>query len=301
MSKPLVPRLWPGWSTGAGQSSFCASTLIREALWTGFSYKCLNKTFILPWHNGIKILAYPKVMTCRSLFVTGYYEPNEFYFLKTILKPGMVFIDIGAHIGLYTLFASKLVNNNGTVLAIEPSERDIKRLRENVILNKSQNIRLMQVAISNSCSRRELLIAEDEHSGLNTIGAFAYEGVQNQGKQQVRTETLDKVVQKELLNRVDVIKIDVEGHELFVLEGAKETLSKFYPILLVEISDSALVHQGCSSSQVLNFLLQLGYRIYLFSKQTGLPVPLNKTIEYFDSENILAIHESSEVNFIGNA
>ena len=301
MSRPLALRLWPGWYTGAGQSTFCASTLIRETLWTGFSYKCLDKTFILPWHNGIKILAYPKVMTCRSLFVTGYYEPNEFCFLKTFLKPGMVFIDIGANIGLYTLFASKLVNNNGTVLAIEPSEREIQRLRENVKLNKSQNIRLRQVAISNSCAKRELLIAEEEHSGHNTFGVFTYAGVQIHQKQPVNTETLDEVVQNELLSRVDAIKIDVEGHELFVLEGAKETLSKFCPILLVEISDGALVHQGCSSLQVLKFLLQLGYRIYLFSRQTGLPVPLNKTIEYFESENILAIHESSEVNFIGNA
>jgi FkbM family methyltransferase len=194
-----------------------------------------------------------------------------------------------------------LVNNNGTVLAIEPSEREIQRLRENVKLNKSQNIRLRQGAISNSCAKRELLIAEEEHSGHNTFGVFTYAGVQIHQKQPVNTETLDEVVQNELLSRVDAIKIDVEGHELFVLEGAKETLSKFCPILLVEISDGALVHQGCSSLQVLKFLLQLGYRIYLFSRQTGLPVPLNKTIEYFESENILAIHESSEVNFIGNA
>ncbi|MGB7291873.1 MAG: FkbM family methyltransferase [Thermodesulfobacteriota bacterium] len=301
MAKPRPLHLLPSWYLGAGQSTFRASTLIREALWTGFSDKCLNQTFTQPWHDGIEILAHPKVETCQYLFVTGYYEPNEFYLLKTMLKPGMVFIDIGANIGLYTLFASKLVENNGIVVAIEPSEREMERLRANVELNKGQVIRLRQTAISNSSQERELLIADEEHSGQNTFGAFAYAGVQNQGKQVVVTDTLDNLVQTESLGRVDVIKIDVEGHELFVLQGAKKTLANFCPILLVEISDSALVQQGCSSSQVLDFLHQLRYRIYLFSKQTGLPVPLDNRIENINSENILAIHSSSEVSIDGIA
>jgi FkbM family methyltransferase len=301
MSRPVAVRLWPGWYVGSGHSSLRASTIIREALWTGFSDKCLNQTFTLPWHDGIKILAYPKIMTCRSLFVTGYYEPNEFYLLKKILKPGMTFIDIGANIGLYTLFASKLLDNNGIVLAIEPSERDMERLRANVELNNGQVIRLRQTAISNSSGERELLIAEEEHSGQNTFGAFAYAEVQNQCKRLVKTETLDEVIRDEALTRVDVIKIDVEGHEAFVFEGAKETLSNFRPILLVEISDTALMHQGCTSSRILSFLHKMGYRIYIFSKQTGLPVPLDNRIEIIDSENILAIHSSSEVSINGVA
>jgi FkbM family methyltransferase len=301
MAKPRLLRLWPGWYVGAGHSSFRASTLIREALWTGFSDKCFNQTFTLPWHDGVKILAYPKIMTCRSLFVTGYYEPNEFYLLKTILKPGMVFIDIGANIGLYTIFASNIVDNNGIVIAIEPSERDMERLRANVELNKGQVIRLRQTAISNSSGERELLIAEEEHSGQNTLGAFAYADVQNQGKRRVKTETLDEVVKNEALTRVDVIKMDVEGHEFFALQGAKETLRNFHPTLLVEISETALMNQRCTSSQIFTFLDDMGYRMYIFSKQTGLPVPLDKRIESIDSENILAIHSSSKVSIDGVA
>jgi len=213
----------------------------------------------------------------------------------------MVFMDIGANIGLYTLFAASLVDNNGIVVAIEPSERDMKRLRANVELNKGQVIRLRQTAISNSSGERELLIAEEEHSGQNTFGAFAYADVQNQCKRRVKTETLDEVVKKEALTRIDVIKMDVEGHEFFALQGAKETLCNFRPTLIVEISDTALVHQGCTSSQILTFLDQMGYRIYLFSKQTGLPVPLDNRIENIDSENILAIHSSSEVSINGIA
>jgi FkbM family methyltransferase len=300
MASPRPLRLWPGWKLGADDSRIHASTIMRRILWRIFSLKASDETFILRWYNDIKITAYPNVATCRSLFVTGYYEPNEFYFLENNVRPRMVFIDIGAHMGLYSIFASKLVDKNGIVIAVEPSERDFRRLKANLELNRCENIRLRQIAISNRSCERELLIAADEHSGLNTLGAFAYSGVQNQGKQQVKTETLDAVVEREALNTVNVIKIDVEGHELFVLEGAKKTLSRFCPILLLELSDRTLTHQGCSSSQVLNFLRELRYRIYSFSGETGLPVPLNKEIEYFDSENILAIHNSSQVNFNGS-
>ena len=300
MSRPRELRPWPAWVLGADHSRICASNIVRRILWRIFSSTSLDETFILRWSERINILAYPNVATCHSLFVTGYYEPNEFCFLKQNLRAGMVFIDVGAHIGLYSLFASDLVDTNGIVIAIEPSDRDFQRLRANVELNESKNIRLRRVAISNRSFEGELLIADEKNSGLSTFGAFAYTGVGNQGKQRVITDTLDDLVQTELLDCVDAIKIDVEGHELFVLQGAKKTLRKYSPILLVEISDRALVHQGINGSQVLELLLTLGYSIYLFSKETGLPVPLTKKIAYFDSENILAIHDSSQVNFNGS-
>jgi FkbM family methyltransferase len=301
MAKPHPLRVWPGWFLGARPSRNGASNFIRRLLWRIFSLRSLDETFILRWHNEIKVVAYPRVATCQSLFVTGYYEPNDLYLLKTLLKPGMVFIDIGANIGLYALFASKLVGNDGTVIAIEPSERDMERLRANVELNNGRSIKLRQTAISNSSGERELLIAEEEHSGQNTFGAFAYADVQNQGKVNVNTQTLDEVVRQEALTRVDVIKMDVEGHEFFALQEAKETLRIFHPILLVEISETALMNQGCTSSQILTFLDEMGYRIYIFSKQTGLPIPLDNRIENLDSENILAIHSSSEVSINGVA
>jgi len=295
MASSRVLRAWPGWFLGAGQSAVRISTVVRRMLWRWFSCRCPDKAFILNWHYGVKVVAYPKVATCRSLFLTGYYEPNECCFLNALLKPGMVFIDIGANLGLYSLFASKFVGETGTVLAIEPSEREYTRLKKNIELNYCSNVQPMMLAISNGSQEKELLIAEQEHSGLNTLGTFAYGGVQSEGRQRVKTERLDDIVQKLGLSRVDVIKIDVEGHESFVLLGAKETLSKYRPILLVEVADRALAAQGCNSSQILDFLQRLGYRIYLFSKQTGLPVGLDWNVDHFDSENVIAVHRTSQV------
>jgi len=101
---------------------------------------------------------------------------------------------------------------------------------------------------------------------------------------------LDDVVQKEGFNRVDVIKMDAEGHELFVLQGAVETIKRFKPILFVELVDRSLSLQGCTSDQVWDCLTSMGYRILQFDVSTGLPVVADKKSYY--KENIVAIHTS---------
>ena len=289
-ARPRPLRRWPGWVFGAGEDKTRLSILIRMLLWRALSSKSSCVPFILRWHNGIKILAYPQVELCRSLFVTGTYEPNEFAYLSGILKPGMVFIDAGAYLGLYSLFASTLVGEEGTVLAVEPSRRDYQRLKENTDLNHKKNIRLIPIGLSNDSSEHDLRIADEMHSGQNTLGGFAYPGVQAIGRQCVRVERLDDVVQKERFKRVDVIKMDTEGHELFVLQGARETIDRFKPLLLVELVDRSLSLQGCGADQVWDFLVRMGYQILQFDDATGLPVVAEK--KPFYQENIVAIHKS---------
>jgi len=84
----------------------------------------------------------------RCIYVEGLYEPTQFYFLSKFLTRGMVFIDVGAHIGLYSIFASKLVGNEGQVLAIEPSNREFNRLKRNLKLNKTTNTKALKIALN---------------------------------------------------------------------------------------------------------------------------------------------------------
>jgi FkbM family methyltransferase len=180
------------------------------------------------------------------------------------------------------------VGEEGTVLAIEPSEREFQRLKLNAELNHGRNIRLLQIGLSNESSERNLRIADEVHSGHNTFGDFAYTGVQQEGQQRARVQRLDDLVQKEGIKRVDVIKMDAEGHELFVLQGAVETIKRFKPTLFVELVDRSLSLQGCTSDQVWDFLIRMGYQIYQFDAVTGLPVLAEKKQGY--QENIVAIH-----------
>lgn len=290
IARPRPLRRWPGWIFGAGEYKTRLIPLTRILCWRAFCSKQHIAPFVLMWHYGIKVFIYPHVELCRSLFVTGAYEPNEFFFLNGILKPGMVFIDAGASLGLYSLFASMLVGEEGIVLAIEPSRRDFHRLKENSDLNQRKNIRLRMIGLSNATCDRELRVADEIHSGQNTLGSMAYAGVRTENRERIRVERLDDLILKEKLHRVDVIKMDTEGHELFVLQGARDTIQRFKPILVVELVDRSLSLQGCSTDQVWDSLAEMGYQILQFDPATGRPVAAER--KPFYQENIIAIHKS---------
>ncbi len=275
------------------ESLWCPSRIIRALLWRWFSTACPNDTFILKWHYGIKLTAYPRDEIGYEIFRTGKFEPNEFYFLDKALKEGMTFIDVGANMGLFSLFASKKTGDCGTVIAIEPSNRDFYRLKVNAELNKFTNIRLIKAAASSSKSRAELLVAGEEHAGHNTLGNFSHDCSTFKEKQIVETCTLDELVETEKLHKVDFIKIDTEGHELFVLKGAMNTLRKFHPVLLIELADISLIQQGCNSGQIWEFLAALNYKIYLYDNLTGTPVLAKRKNSFY--ENIVAIHETQNL------
>ncbi len=283
-------NLYPSWRLGCGESGSRLMLRIRKRLWRRLKTAC-----VIRWLDGLRIYLYPGNETSRAIFLTGYYEPNEFYWLEKILKAGMTFIDVGANIGLYTLFAAKRVGPYGVVIAIEPSSREFARLKAHVELNRLSNVHLLQAAVSSCPGEADLLVATEEQSGHNTLGGFGYDSVRPQGKERVRVERLDDIVQQIGLQQVDVIKMDVEGAEFLVLQGATQTLRLFHPIVLMELSDRTLRHQGCHSGQIWEFLTQEGYRIYGFNEQTGLPVLADRK-PYFDSENVIAIHNTSESN-----
>src|SRR6266849_6285855 len=149
------------------RSSIMSFLQIREftSRWLA---RCVPPPPVLrPWLDGLNVYAYPGNETSRAIFVTGYYEPNEFFMLAQIFRPGMIFVDVGANMGLYTIFAARKIGERGTVLAIEPSTRECGRLLKNVQANSPLNVRLVRKAVSDSRSDVDLLVAEDRWSGHN--------------------------------------------------------------------------------------------------------------------------------------
>jgi FkbM family methyltransferase len=177
-------------------------------------------------------------------------------------------IDVGANDGLFTIFAAQRVGRKGRVFAFEPSTREFARLQANMQMNRLRNVKAVAKAASNETGFLQLKICEYGHEGLNTLGDFAY-AVKQSGTQLVEVCRLDEFLQMENLNRLDLIKIDVEGAEYKVLQGTEGTIRNFRPIILLELFDKALRYQGNSEAQVLQFLLDLDYKIYDFSARTG--------------------------------
>ena len=125
-----------------------------------------------------------------------------------------LFLDAGANEGIYTLFASAKVGLDGRVIAVEPSPRELVHLRTNLHLNSAHNVDVVEQALAEHRGTLRLLLAEERHSGQNTLGDFAYPSVVAAAAVQVTVTTVDQIANELELERLDVIELDLEGAEI---------------------------------------------------------------------------------------
>jgi FkbM family methyltransferase len=293
IAEPRSLGWFPGWHFGFGDASADPIVQLRKRVWTHFATTQRECSFAMSWYDGLKVWLYLGNDQSWAMFVGGCYEPNEFTFLARVLKPGMTFLDIGANDGLYSLFAAKRVGAQGNVIAVEPSRREFHRLQRNLTLNRLHNVRTLQVAASDRRGEELLRIAGYGHEGHNTLGAFIYDTTLS-GIERVRVAPLDDLVEEASLGRADVMKIDVEGAELSVLNGARKVLGRDHPVILLELCEATLRHQGRCSADVLGMLREFGYRTYTFDPASGRPVA-GETPSAED-QNIVAIASSESID-----
>jgi FkbM family methyltransferase len=270
----------------------------RGALWEAAGRSRTPVPLTLRWYHGTMVDVLLGNDNSLCLYVCGSFEPNEFAFLDGVLKPGMVFVDVGANDGYYTLFAARRTGPSGRVLAIEPSSRERGNLQRNIARNGLANVTVLPVALGAVCGKADLRLAQGIHSGHNTLGSFANDGVLAESVESVEMLTLDRVAGDFGLDRLDIIKIDVEGAEASVIAGGRQVLKRQRPLILLEISDRALRAQGSDSQKLIALLRsELGYEIGVFSTKTG-------GIELLDKEgnlspNVLAIPRERVGEIIG--
>jgi len=183
-------------------------------------------------------------------------ENNLCNFLSKHLKKGDVFIDIGAHIGYYTILASKEVGEEGKVVAFEPFIANFNRLVKNIKLNQCKNVISECFAISNRRAYVKLF------SGVDT---FTYSLVRNRKPSLysfVPSISLDKYV---LSKRIEpkVIKIDVEGGELDVIESGMKVIRIYKPILVVEFHPIILNQKFSKELRKILGFLKKHYKFYI--------------------------------------
>jgi FkbM family methyltransferase len=243
----------------------------RGALWETARDNSLVVPLSVPWLAGTTVDLTLGNDNSLCLYVCGSFEPNEFNFLDRVLKPGMVFVDVGANDGYYTLFAARRVGPQGRVVSVEPSSRERGNLERNLARNGIGNVEIVPAALGATAGHADLHLAHGVHTGHNTLGRFAHDDVVPARVERVPLETLDAVVTRLGLPRVDVVKIDVEGGEANVIAGARTMLAAMRPVLMMEVSDSALRAQGSSEAVLLETLRgELGYEILVFLPDTGL-------------------------------
>jgi len=163
-------------------------------------------------------------------FVYGTWEPEVISAVSETVQPGMTVIDIGAHIGYYSLLFAKLVGPSGRVFSFEPLPGNFELLQKNVQLNHLQNIHLRNQAVYSRSERITITVPDDQpNPGSGSLyqcnGAKQYH---------VDATSIDDFCKEGSLC-LDVLKMDVEGAEYDVLLGASSTIKRCQPILLIEL------------------------------------------------------------------
>jgi len=196
-----------------------------------------------------------------AIYWSGHHSLPLIRFLRSYLKPEMTLVDVGANIGEITLFAAKRLGG-GRVVAFEPMPRVFAQLSYNVALNGFTNVELFNAGLYQENSSLPLYVKEDRPYGRTNEGVTSlFSSGQGVPVAKVPLRKLDEVVQESALERLDFLKIDVEGAELMVLRGAEESIRRFRPVIVAEVSASNLRGAGYAPADLLGYLESLGYEI----------------------------------------
>jgi FkbM family methyltransferase len=192
---------------------------------------------------------------------------REVHLLHKLVAPGTTAIDVGAHVGDYTYALCRHVGTVGRVISIEPLP-NLARTLERAVRRLSLPVTVINCALSSKQGTAELFVPIV--NGRRRIGFATLESRQTQGKSfTVPVQRLDDICQN--IPKVSFIKIDVEGHELAVLQGAAETLRRHRPNLLIEIEQR---HSNLPIQQTFDWITSAGYRGE-FLDTNGNPAPLS--------------------------
>jgi len=172
------------------------------------------------------------------------------YFVKYIPKKGDVVIDCGAYVGCFTIIASKLVGIEGKVIALEPDKVSYRKLLANIELNNLNNV----VAINKGAFDKDAKQGFYERTSRGS--SFIFESALP--KKEVDVIKLDTLQKKQNLRKIDFVKMDVEGSELYALRGAKQVLQNFKPNLA--IATYHVVEGKTTDKPVETFLQKLNYK-----------------------------------------
>lgn len=200
------------------------------------------------------------------LSVHKIWEPFETFLFKQLIKKNTNFIDIGAHIGYYTLLCASKAKK-GKIISFEPFTRNFKILQKNILLNSLTNVEIIEKAVSDKNQSAFLYISNDYNTGDNRIYDSEFFGLNNTKKHiNISCIKLDDYLEKSKLTP-DIIKMDIQGGEMKALQGMKNTLiSASNLAIFCEFWPKAILATGESPQDFLETLQEYGFKILEINK-----------------------------------
>jgi len=198
---------------------------------------------------------------CGALTL-GVFEKDEIDRFCSEIKDGMNFIDVGANIGLYTALALRQMPRSGLILAVEPAEENFRYLEKNINENRisSSKVKIIVERVALSDQKGEALLHKNPgNKGDNRL----YQDALLQESESVHVITLDELCDHHGITKIDFMKMDVQGMEKRVLDGARSILQKSKScIILMEFWASGIERAGDSPASIFELLENLGFHIY---------------------------------------
>jgi FkbM family methyltransferase len=184
----------------------------------------------------------------------GEWEPFETRYLGSTLRPGQTFVDVGAHVGYFSVLASKCVGPTGTVIAVEPEPRNLHLLRQNLTRNGCGDVQVVPFAAHSRRGWTSLALSEQNRGAHRLVPLGEAETI-------VRCVRLDDL----LPAKVDVVKIDAQGYDHDVVAGLERTLAANPEMTVIsELSRSELAHRGLDVESVLDWYVAHHFTLSLF-------------------------------------
>lgn len=239
----------------------------KKALWEAVIEPYLGwrrfETVARTKHGPRLQLVLPEAIDTR-LYYFGLWEPNITAYVVRTLQKGDCFVDIGAHIGYYSLIAASLVGPQGSVYAIESSPATYRSLLRNLDLNSAGNVSARNLAVYDS--RKNLKVFRGaENSLLTTTVADKPTDARFVFETEVEAAPISEIVPPQDLLRARLIKIDVEGAEWFVVRGMQTLLSEMSrdTEIIVEVTPDQMIRQGGDVITFLGMFKEAGFDPYV--------------------------------------
>ena len=222
---------------------------------------------------GFKFVLYPFDRLHEKLLLERAYDRELFAAMSLLIRPGDVVFDVGAHIGEISVLAARLCGPQGKVFAFEPVPESCARFRENVALNGCENIFLQPVAVAEYTGTVTMNVFPSQYSAWNSRGRPVYtdvEGVPVESTPiEVPATTLDEFRATHGIERIQFLKVDVEGHEHAVFGGAARLLGeRDVDTICFEISQIPLQGAGRTAREIFEILESHKYSVYRFDERS---------------------------------
>ncbi|HTD05890.1 FkbM family methyltransferase [Undibacterium sp.] len=223
--------------------------------------------------QGVNMSINTKEHLQRFIYFWGLWEHNELRVLRTLLKPGDTFLDLGANIGFFSLVASRIVGERGHVHAFEAIPDTLKELEANILLNSIKNITVHPQAAADREMRVRFAKPADSRSEMNSM-RFEVHG---ENYWEIPCVRVDESI--DATQAIKLIKIDIEGAEMMALRGMEKILQQpAKPIILCEVIDEFLKEMNSNAEELFFFLEAHGYQYVYLMENKGL-MRLTRTVD----------------------